>query len=71
MYFYRLEYKIASAVNNETFFVKFLMLGRQNLTIIQFQTQDLKDSKEILRNICRRREQAGEGRREARVAQAQ
>ncbi len=39
--------------------------------VIQFQTQALKDSKQVLPNICQRREQAEEGPREAKEALAQ
>jgi hypothetical protein len=39
--------------------------------LMQFQTQALKDTKQVLPNICQRREQAEEGPREAKEAQAQ
>ena len=39
--------------------------------VMQFQTQALKDTKQVLPNICQRREQAEEGPREAKEAQAQ
>jgi hypothetical protein len=54
-----------------TFFRKFINTESAKPMHSEFQTQDLKDSNQLLRNICQRREQAGEDQREARVAQAQ
>jgi hypothetical protein len=53
------------------FFRKFINAESAKPMHSEFQTQDLKDTKQFLRNICQRREQAGEGQREARAAQAQ
>ncbi len=55
----------------QTPFMQCIDPQREPYRLVQFQTQALKDSKQVLPNICQRREQAGEGPREEKEAQAQ
>jgi hypothetical protein len=54
-----------------TLFCSFIDPQREPHRLVQFPTEALKDSKQVLPNICQRREQAEEGPREEKEAQAQ